>query len=276
MLKFKQGITIIILITICFLYSSPLPPAWSEIVVNESQMPGKGNDFTLKAKQFLQNGEYRTFVTHEGVADKTAFLEGGVLVIENRTYYVPEFIPTNVDHIEKYDVIRAYSLFNVVYYIEKIDLDIRSVLADMSVPQPMETVQATILSCVYNKWIIEKESFTMYVLGDEELANSFKFYIGQPVGSTILEDIKFGKALPETAPNVMVIGENVKNIDEIMSYCKENNIITITNHAKFINNGVTVGVGNTTSGGLKVILNTKGVGGSEDNWNSDNIFYKKI
>lgn len=275
MLKNKYSLITVLMVLTCFLYSSPPPPAWSELVINETNMPNKGNDFTVKAYEFMQNGEYRNFVTHEGVADKTAFLEGGVLVVDNRTYFAPEYIPTNVEQIEKYDVIRAYTLFNVVYYIEKIDQDIRSILADVAVPQAMETVQATILTCVYHKKIIERESFTMYIYGNDQLATSFNFYKGQPVGSTILDDITFGNSLPETPPTVMVIGKDLDNISEVLDYCKQNDILTITNHAKLLKDGVTVGVG-TYSGALKILLNTNGIGGSSGNWNSENIFYKKI
>ena len=270
----KYQFIIVILILACFASGSPLPN-WSEIVIDESTMPSKGNEFTKRAYQFLKTGEYENFVTHTGVAGKTAFLEGGVLVMNNRTYLTPEFIPTNVSQVSKYDIIKVYTLFNVVYYIEQIDQDVDAILADISTPMEMETVQATILACVYNKTIIEREKFSLYIIGNPDLAKNFSFYKGQPVGSTILEDIQEGEKLPEVPPTVMIISKGVKNIGDIIKYCEENNILTITDIPKLLQKGVTVGVG-TYSGELKLLLNTKGVKGSIEYWNSNNIFYKTI
>jgi len=274
MKKLTLHLTAGILLLTCFLYSNPLP-VWSDIVVSESAMPSKGNDFTVKAYEFMQSGEYKNFVVHEGVAGKTAFLEGGVMVVENRSYFTPEYIPTNVEELSKYDVVRVYSLFNVVYYIEKIDQDIRSILSDSVIPMPMETVQATILTCVYNKNILDMETFTLYVYGKQELADQFKFYAGQPIGSSVLESITSGLSLPETPPNVMVVSHEIENIDEVVSYCRDHNVLSISDQPRFLLNGITVGVG-TFSGVLKLLLNTQGVNGGTEYWSSESIFYKKI
>ncbi|MBN2280099.1 MAG: hypothetical protein JXQ65_05935 [Candidatus Marinimicrobia bacterium] len=274
MFQKNSSILLVFIILAATLQGSPLPN-WSETVINESQMENKGDIFSQKAFAFMQSGEYRSFVTNTAVADKTALLQGDVLIINNRTYLTPEFIPSNVSSISKYDIIKTYSLFNVVYYIEKIDQDINAILNDISVPPVLQAVQATILACVYNREIIQKDKFSLYIFNNEELAKNFNFYKGQPVGSTVLEEIGSGTGLPETKPTVMFISGEADNVDEIINYGIENKILMITDHPKLLKKGVTVGVG-TYSGDLKLLLNTAAVHGSESAWNSDNIFYKKL
>ena len=259
---------------VCILQGVPLPN-WSEMVVSESSMENKGNAFTQKAYAFMESGEYKTFTTNTGVAEKTAILQGDVLIINNRTYLTPEFIPSNVAEISKYDIIKVYSLFNVVYYIEKIDQDINAILNDIKVPPTMQAVQATVLVCVYNKDIIQRNSFSLYIYDNQDLAKNFGFYKGQPVGSTILEEINSGTSLPTTPPNVMFISGNSTNVDHIINYCNENEILMVTDHPKLLRKGVTVGVG-SYSGEIKILLNTEAIHGSDTAWNSDNIFYKKL
>lgn len=263
-----------ILLLACLVFGAPLPN-WSEMIVNESAMQGKGNSFTQKAYQFMQNKAYKNFNTLTAVAGKTAILQGGILIVRNTTYMTPEFIPTNVDEISKYDILKIYTLFNVVYYIEKIDQDIDAILNDIHTPPLLQTVQASILLCVYNKDIIQRDNFSLYVYDNEELAKNFGFYKGQPVGSTILETIESGNTLPETPPNVMIISGKSENLDEVIQYCRENNILTVTDRPQLLKNGVTIGVG-TYSDDVKLILNTQGVSGAVEFWVSDNIFYKKL
>ena len=274
MLKRNSYLVLILLMLTCILHGTPLPN-WSEMVINESALENKGNIFTQKAYEFMQSGEYKNFITNTGVAEKTVILRGGVLIINNRTYLTPEFIPCNVSQISKYDIIKVYSLFNVVYYIEKIDQDINAILNDISIPPTMQAVQSTIMVCVYNKDIIQRDKFSLYIYDNEELAKNFRFYKGQPVGSTILEEINSGIELPATPPTVMFISGDSSNIDQIINYCTENNILMITDHPKLLRKGVTVGVG-TYSDGIKILLNTEAVHGSTTAWNSDNIFYKKL
>ena len=264
-----------VLILAGIVLGSPLPN-WSEMIVIESSLENKGNDFTKKAYEFARSGEYKNFVTHSGVADKNVWLKGGVFIINNKTYLTPEFIPSNVSKVSKYDVIKAYTLFNVLYYIEVVDQDIDAILNDISVPPIMQTVQATILACVYNRDIIQRDNFTIYVYDNEELASNFNFYKGQPVGSTVLEDIHSGTGLPETKPNVVFISGDSGNYDAIINYCRENNVLTLTDRPKLLQMGVTIGIGAYSADDVKLILNTKGVSGSVDAWNSDNIFYKKL
>ena len=265
---------LVLLLLVYMLQGSPLP-SWSEIVVSESSMKNKGNIFTQKAFEFMQSGEYKNFTTNTGVADKTVILQGDVLIVNNRTYLTPEYIPCNVPQISKYDIVKIYSLFNVAYYIEKIDPDINTILNDISQLPISQIVQSTILICIHNNIIIQKDKFSLYIYNNEELANNISFYRGQPVGSTILEEINHGAEIPASPPTVMFISGNSSNVDQIINYCIENNILMITDHLNLLRKGVTVGVG-SSSGEVKILLNTEAVHGSEENWNSDSIFYKKL
>ncbi len=271
--KFLQTIATILFL-VSALISKPLPN-WADMIVNESQMPAKGDDFTEKAYQFIQNRDYKNFHQQTGVAGKTMLLKGGILIANNKTYLTPEFIPTNVDMISKYDIIKVYTLFNVVYYVEKIDQDINAILNDISTPPVMQTVQGTILTCVYNKKIIQQETFSIYIYGNNELADNFKYYNGQPVGSSVLNEIKSGNTLPETPPSVLIISGDSGNFDEIIQYGKDNNILTITDKPELLKKGITIGIGQYADD-VKILLNTRGVYGSDDSWNSDTIFYKKL
>src|SRR6056297_789472 len=215
-----------ILILTCLVFGKPLPN-WSEMIVNESSMPEKGSDFTRNAYQFMKSKAYKNFNTLTAVAGKTAVLRGGILIVRNSTYMTPEFIPTNVNEISKYDILKIYTLFNVVYYIEKIDQDIEAILNDIRKPPLLQVVQASVLVCVYNKDIIQQDNFSLYIYDNQDLAKNFAFYKGQPIGSTILKTIESGTTLPATPPDVMIISRESENLEEIIQYCRDNNILTI-------------------------------------------------
>lgn len=126
--------------------------------------------------------------------------------------------------------------------------------------------QVLVTACVFEKGISAAERVDLYVLGDDQIADVLSKYVGQYLGSTQLENIRKGSELPATTPHILFLA-NPRYLNETVSYCQENQVLSITNLPRLVKKGISLGIGIDANGKLGLVMNPKATRAEGKNWN---------
>jgi len=251
--------------------------SYTDLIVKKDKL-SKSSGLKGIASNFAKSEEYYTFVKHEGIIGRDIIFKEEKVYVDNiqKSYYYPGKIPANTDSISDEDKVNVYTLFNVIYFIEKKGIgEEEGAFASYSSPTPQQTIQGVITSFVYNKTLANKGEFSLYVLGSNQMKKYLGNYEGQKVGNAVLKSINSGHELPQSPPSVLFVGKNVDNIEKIVTYCRENKIMSITNNPKYFSKGISVNIGMMLNQ-TRMILNTNASQSEGLEWTSKNLFYRQI
>ena len=101
---------------------------------------------------------------------------------------------------------------------------------------------SSVAAIAMNQTIQETNDINVYVLGDKEVAKSFTKFLGQNVGNSQLMSVSNGDELPVEKPSVLIFTD-ASRTQEVVNYCRENNVLSISNNPELCEKGVTLGVG---------------------------------
>ena len=97
------------------------------------------------------------------------------------------------------------------------------------------------------------KSITIYVVGASDFAGEMKKAVGKKSGAATIASVDEGNGVPGTAPNVIYVADE-QQAGDIMNYCAENKVLSITGNPGLVGKGITLGVG-VAGGKPKVLLN---------------------
>lgn len=107
------------------------------------------------------------------------------------------------------------------------------------------------------------EPFTIHVVGAPDVAKVLKGFVGKNAGKAKLSAVTEGSGPPSGAAQVVYVGKDAKTLTE---YTHSNKILSITGNPKFVNQGVTLGIG-LENRKPKILLNLSSTKAEDINWN---------
>ena len=127
-------------------------------------------------------------------------------------------------------------------------------------------IQAAIFSKVigFNKGL--SGEINIYVMGSSDMASLLKKAVGKKSGKGVIKSVTAGDSLPSTKPSVIYIDKSVSNLAEVLSYCKENGVMSITGSADYVKGGAALGL-KIAGGKPKILLGTTGTKTANIKWN---------
>lgn len=123
----------------------------------------------------------------------------------------------------------------------------------------------TLKLLAFHEKLISSGDINIYVVNGSEYAQVLKKAIGKPIGSSKLSSVNEGDNLPDQKPSVIYIGNTTK-LDDILSYCRSNGILSITGNPELISKGVTLGIG-VSNEKPKILLNLSSSKLENIDWN---------
>ncbi len=126
--------------------------------------------------------------------------------------------------------------------------------------------QVLITACVFEKTISGLDQITLYVMGNNQVAQALGMYINQNLGNTVLKQIDSGTELPATKPTILFIA-NGEYSDQAIIYCQKNRVLSITNIPGLVEKGISLGIGMDDHGKLVLLLNPRATAGEGKQWN---------
>ena len=126
-------------------------------------------------------------------------------------------------------------------------------------------VQAAIFAKVigFNKGL--SGDINIYVMGSSDMAKLLKKAVGKKSGKGVIKSVTGGDGLPSTKPSVIYIDKSVSNLAEVLAYCKENGVMSITGSPEYVKGGAALGL-KIAGGKPKILLGTTGTKMTNIKW----------
>ena len=143
------------------------------------------------------------------------------------------------------------------------------VLVLFSIPAPaQDKVSAKVQAALFMKLLafytnLGRDPFTIHVVGAPEIAAEFKKLVGKTAGKAKLKKVTEGSGPPTGKAQIVYVGQDAKNLTQ---YCQANSVLSITGLSKFVDDGVTLGIG-VENGKPKILLNLSSTKAENINWN---------
>ncbi len=141
-----------------------------------------------------------------------------------------------------------------------------SIFAQYKPADPSQVSQMLSMACVFEKNIAALTECNVYVYDNADIEAAISSFKGQKLGNATLKSLTAGNTLPTSKPDIILIG-NKNNYAEILAYCNENDVLSLTNIPSLVKKGVTLGMGIDGSGTAKLLINPKGVAEQGRNFN---------
>ena len=107
---------------------------------------------------------------------------------------------------------------------------------------------------------------TIYVIGDQDVANELKKGIGKSIGKGTLKDVIVGDDIPTAKPSILFIGDASK-VNGALEYTRANKILSVTGITDLVSKGVTLGIGIGDDNKPKILLNLSASVEEDLDWN---------
>ncbi|MDJ0835963.1 MAG: YfiR family protein [Acidobacteriota bacterium] len=107
------------------------------------------------------------------------------------------------------------------------------------------------------------DPFTIHVVGAPNVAKALKTYIGKKAGKAKLKSVTEGSGPPNGVAQIVYVGQDAGTLTK---YCQANGVLSITGISKYVNEGVTLGIG-VENGKPKILLNLSSTKAENINWN---------
>lgn len=141
-----------------------------------------------------------------------------------------------------------------------------NLFAQYSPADAAQASQMVSMACIFEKGISEKSDCEIYIYNNSDVQNAIKSFEGQKLGNTTLKTLSAGNEIPVNKPDIVFIG-NKKNFDEVLAYCNDNDVLTLTNIPALVKKGVTLGMGVDNAGKPRLLINPEGVAEQGRNFN---------
>jgi hypothetical protein len=141
-----------------------------------------------------------------------------------------------------------------------------NVFAQYSPADATHSSQMVSMACIFEKGISEKADCEIYIYKNPDVQNVIKTFEGQKLGNTTLKTLSSGEGLPTGHPDIVFIGDK-KNFEELLAYCNDNDVLTLTNIPSLVKKGVTLGMGVDGAGTPRLLINPDGVAEQGRNFN---------
>ncbi len=143
---------------------------------------------------------------------------------------------------------------------------VSSMFAQYTPAAPDQVSQMVSMACVFEKNISALTECTIYVYNSPDIQKAIQSFKGQKLGNATLKSLTSGNTVPSTKPDIILIGDEA-NFAEILSYCNDNDVLSMTNIPALVKKGVTLGMGVDGSGSPKLLINPDGVAEQGKNFN---------
>jgi len=141
-----------------------------------------------------------------------------------------------------------------------------SIFAQYKPADPSQVSQMLSMACVFEKNIAALTECNVYIYDNADIEAAISSFKGQKLGNATLKSLTAGNTIPSTKPDIILIG-NKNNYAEILAYCNENDVLSLTNIPSLVKKGVTLGMGIDGSGIAKLLINPEGVAKQGKNFN---------
>lgn len=166
-------------------------------------------------------------------------------------------------------------LRNFNFIILTISLTVSSVSAENRRASASQITHAIISACIFEEGINEMENITIYVMGNDSIAETLKLYLNRSLGKATLREIKSGKTPPAEKPTIILVG-HPELADNAIAYCQENNVLSITHIPEVLKKGISLGVGLDKSGEPELIINREATIREGKSWKKPMIKMARI
>ncbi len=136
--------------------------------------------------------------------------------------------------------------------------------AQLKESKPSRAAQSVVTASVLEKNIASSEEISIYVLGNNKIAETLEGYVNQTIGNAKLKSVKSGDALPSSQPDILILGSN-KKVAEVKKYCRKNDVLSVTNIPSLVEKGINLGIG-VKEGKVKYILNPDAIKEEGTEW----------
>jgi|TARA_B100000745_G_scaffold93046_1_gene58694 hypothetical protein len=128
-------------------------------------------------------------------------------------------------------------------------------------------VQAKLIGKLVNfeKGISDKGKASIFVVGDNELAEQLSRFAGKRLGRVELTSVDSASQPPSTAYDVIYIG-NDADVTSAIQYAREHNALTLTGNTSWVDQGISVGLA-VEAGKPKILLNLSAAKAEGVDWN---------
>ena len=152
-------------------------------------------------------------------------------------------------------------LFCVIFWS---GISIASVQAFEQVP---EKLQAALFVKVLgmSKEISNGEDISIHVVRSPGTAAELRKAIGRKIGKSKLVAVNEGDEMPVYQPDAIYIGD-AEQLEEVIRYCRQNDVLSMTGIPELVENGVTLGVGMQGSK-PRILLNVPASKAEQITWN---------
>lgn len=135
--------------------------------------------------------------------------------------------------------------------------------AQREAPAPVAAALAIKLMGFNNKL---KGDITVYVVGDQNIAQEMKKGVGKSIGAATLINVEVGDELPKSKPNIIFVCSVAKS-QACIDYARKNKIMSVTGIPDLANKGVSLGIGVGDDGKPKILLNLSASAEEGIDWN---------
>ena len=127
-------------------------------------------------------------------------------------------------------------------------------------------IQAAIFAKIlgFNKGL--SGDIKIYVMGSGEMKTYLSKAVGKKAGGGVIKAVDGGDAIPADKPSVIYIDKSVSNVADVLKYCAENGVMSITGSPDHVSAGASLGV-KLLKGKPKILLGTKGTKAEKIKWN---------
>ena len=138
--------------------------------------------------------------------------------------------------------------------------------AQLKKSSPAKAAQSLVTGLVFEKKLAGSKTIAVYVLGDKKIEKQLSQYLDQKVGSATLKTVTGGKGLPSSVPDVLFVSDKGM-LEKAKSYCRKNQILSVTNFPSLVKKGITLGIG-IKGGQVQLMLNPESTKAEGREWKS--------
>ncbi|MCP4692700.1 MAG: YfiR family protein [Desulfobacterales bacterium] len=139
-----------------------------------------------------------------------------------------------------------------------------------------EKLQAAILIKILamSKEINNGEDISIHVVNAPDAAAELRKAVGRKIGKSTLVAVSEGPTAPLLHPSALYIGDK-DNARELIRYCRENRVLSITGAPELVARGVTLGLG-MAGDRPRILLNAAATNAENITWNPTLLKISKI
>ncbi|MBN2281700.1 MAG: hypothetical protein JXQ65_14050 [Candidatus Marinimicrobia bacterium] len=128
----------------------------------------------------------------------------------------------------------------IVVVVVLLAMSLQAFAGDFRLTNKRFVLGATSL-CALNETLQKKDVLTIYVLGDQNVAEELLIFKNQKIGFAKLTEVTFGQNLPAVKPDVMLICDETK-VADATDYCRDMGVFSIARSTAACKNGASTAI----------------------------------